>query len=80
MIRPENIRLLDGEPATNDMNVFHMIVEGSVNYGDSVLIMGDVQGLPIRMRAPGVSAGAIDTGSQLRIGWRKEDMHLIPKV
>lgn len=79
LIRPENIRLLDGDPATNDMNVFHMIVAGSVNYGDSVLIMGDVQGLPIRMRAPGVSAGAIDTGSQLRIGWRPEDVHLIPK-
>lgn len=80
LIRPENIRLLDGEDESDDMNVFHMSVEGSVNYGDSVLLMGSVKGQSIRLRTPGVAAGAIGTGSEVRIGWRKEDMHLIPKI
>jgi putative spermidine/putrescine transport system ATP-binding protein len=78
LIRPENIQLLDGETAAAGLNVFQMTVEGSVNYGDSVLIVGHMEGLPLRIRAPGVSAGVIDSGSNLRIGWRKEDVHFIP--
>lgn len=79
LIRPENIHLLDGNATSKDPNRFEITVEGTVNFGDSVLIIGDLRGQPIRIRAPGVSAGTIDSGNRLHIGWRKEDVHLIVK-
>ena len=65
---------------TGDMiNIFDMMVEGTVNYGDSVLIIGRLQSLPLRIRVPGVEAGNVATGDRLQIGWRREDVHLIPR-
>jgi putative spermidine/putrescine transport system ATP-binding protein len=80
LIRPENIHLIASDSVSAGLNVFDMEVEGSVNYGDSVLIIGRLGDAPLRIRVPGVSAGAVDAGSQLHIGWRKEDVHLIPRA
>jgi putative spermidine/putrescine transport system ATP-binding protein len=80
LIRPESIHLVDKTgtqpPGSNN---FDMIVDGTVNYGDSVLILGRLNTVPIRVRVPGVSAGAVESGSQLRVGWQKDDVHVIPR-
>ncbi|MEX2454279.1 MAG: ABC transporter ATP-binding protein [Rhodospirillaceae bacterium] len=76
MVRPENVRLAgDGDA----MSPFDMTVDGTVNYGDSVLVIGSIGGLPLRMRLPGGSAAGIETGSHCRVGWRREDVHLISR-
>lgn len=76
MVRPENIRLVDGGAEEDS---FVMQVEGTVHYGDSVLVIGSVGGLPVRVRMPGARAAGIDTGSRCRICWHAEDVHLISR-
>ena len=55
LIRPESIHLVDQTgtqpPGSNN---FDMIVDGTVNYGDSVLILGRLNTVPIRVRVPGL--------------------------
>ena len=76
MVRPENIRPAgDAEKSPS----LQMTVEGTVNYGDSVLVIGKVGNQPVRMRIPGAAATGIDAGAQVRIGWRPEDVHLISR-
>ncbi len=77
LVRPESVRLMDGAEPGDGMNVFDMMVDGTVNYGDSVLIIGRLKNLPLRVRVPGVQAGTVASGDSLRIGWRIEDVHLI---
>jgi putative spermidine/putrescine transport system ATP-binding protein len=79
LIRPENIRLVAGGEPADGLEVFDLAVDGAVNYGDSVLFMGQVNGQRLRVRMPGARAGALVHDGRLRIGWRPEDVHLIPK-
>ena len=79
LVRPEDVRLVHGNEAAEGLNVFDMAVEGSVHYGDSVLVIGRIGSLPLRIRVPGAQAEAVVHHGQLRVGWRPEDMHLIPR-
>ncbi len=79
LIRPENVRLIDGNECTRGLDLFDMSVEGSVHYGDSVLVIGRIGSLPLRVRVPGAQAAAVARPGQLRVGWRPEDVHLIPQ-
>jgi len=80
LVRPENIRLIDDGDPPEGMNVFDVTVEGTVNYGDSVLIIGRLKTAPLRIRVPGVTAGAVEVGNLLRVGWRPDDVHVIPRA
>ena len=80
LVRPESVRLMNNDDPPDGMNTFDMMVEGTVNYGDSVLIIGHLEALPLRMCVPGVEAGAVASGTRIRVGWRKEDVHLIPRA
>ena len=79
LVRPEDVRLVHEGERTEGLNVFDMSVEGSVHYGDSVLVIGRIGSLPLRIRVPGAQAEAVVHHGQLRVGWRPEDMHLIPR-
>ena len=79
LVRPEDVRLVHENEAAEGLNVFDMAVEGSVHYGDSVLVIGRIGSLPLRIRVPGAQAEAVVHHGQLRVGWRPEDMHLIPR-
>ena len=80
LVRPENVRLVhEGERTEGLINVFDMSVEGSVHYGDSVLVIGRVGSLSLRVRVPGAQAAAVVRDGQLRVGWRPEDVHIIPR-
>ena len=45
-----------------------MTVEGSVHYGDSVLVIGRVGSLALRVRGPG-RAGGGSGGARVNSGW-----------
>ena len=79
LVRPENVRLVHEGERTEGLNVFDMTVEGSVHYGDSVLVIGRVGSLPLRVRIPGAQAAAVVTHGQLRVAWRPEDVHVIQR-
>ena len=79
LVRPEDVRLVHEKEALEGLNVFDMTVEGSVHYGDSVLVIGRIGSVPLRIRVPGAQAEAVVHHGQLRVGWRPEDMHLIPR-
>ena len=79
LVRPENVRLVDENEARQGLNVFDMVVEGSVHYGDSVLVIGRIGEVPLRIRVPGAQAAAVARPGQLRVGWRPEDVHVIPR-
>ena len=49
---PEDVRLVDENEARQGLNVFDMAVEGSVHYGDSVLVIGRIGELPLRIVFP----------------------------
>ena len=77
LIRPENIRMIaDSEPVAG-LDVFDLIIEGAVNYGDNVLFMGQINGRPFRVRMPGARSSALARDGRLRVGWRPEDVHVI---
>ena len=59
------------------VNHFEVQVEGSVNYGDSVLVLGRVQSLPIRLRLSGHDGMLLKEGDNVRVGWRAQDSCLL---
>ena len=76
LVRPEAVRLLgEGTPATD--NEFTMAVGGIVHYGDSVLIMGTANGVPVRLRPSSVAAAHVREGGSYRIGWDAANGHLV---
>jgi putative spermidine/putrescine transport system ATP-binding protein len=69
MLRPERLHLLrDGETPGAD-NVFDMIVEEIVHYGDSVLAVGKTHRIPLRARIIGGNPERVDRGSTIRLAW-----------
>src|SRR5713101_3740880 len=57
MIRPERLR---PRPAGgSDDNAFDMTVDDVINYGDSILVLGKMRGLPLRARIVGGAPDAL---------------------
>jgi putative spermidine/putrescine transport system ATP-binding protein len=79
LIRPENIRVVADGEAAHGLDVFQLAIDGAVNYGDSVLFMGRINGQPLRVRMPGARAGTLLHDGRLRVGWQPDDVHLIPR-
>jgi len=77
LVRPEAIQLIgDGGKPTD--NAFSLSVRGVVHYGDSVLILGETNGVPIRLRPSSVLGSQVKEGDTCRIGWNRNDAHLVP--
>jgi putative spermidine/putrescine transport system ATP-binding protein len=77
LIRPERLRPL-GNGAAAD-NIFDMIVDEVINYGDSVLAIGKTKGLPLRARLPGLPPDTLRRGEVLRLGWSATDAHVLAR-
>jgi putative spermidine/putrescine transport system ATP-binding protein len=75
MIRPERLRLRDSLSATD--NLFEMIVEDVINYGDSILVIGKTHGLALRARIFGSGPDALAPGVALTLAWAPSDAHLL---
>jgi hypothetical protein len=59
--------------------VIDFTVEGSVNYDDSVVLIGKAGRIPLRVRVSSGPYGSLREGATLRVGWSPADMHIIPK-
>jgi len=76
LVRPERVQLGGrGVP-----EVLSMKVTVIVNYGDSVLVIGDARGQAVRMRIAGAQPEAIREGATATVGWAPGDAHLIPRA
>jgi len=73
LVRPERLQLVGPAPS----NTIAMKIAVIVNYGDSVLVIGDTRGHPVRMRLAGTPPDPIREGATLTIAWRPADAHLI---
>jgi len=77
MIRPERLR---PRPASgSDDNAFDMMVDDIINYGDSILVLGKMRGLPLRARIGGGAPDALRPGATLPLAWAPADAHVLPR-
>ncbi|WP_269933123.1 ABC transporter ATP-binding protein [Aminobacter sp. HY435] len=77
MIRPEHIRL-SRNPIEGRKNV-RMKVETIVNYGDNALVIGMVEGQPMRVRVLGADVVIIREGEEFCISWTRDSVYMIAK-
>jgi putative spermidine/putrescine transport system ATP-binding protein len=77
LLRPERLQLVsDGAALANHLSVKIGVI---VNYGDSVLVIGDAGGWTVRIRIAGAPPDTIREGATVVIGWRPGDEHLIAR-
>ena len=77
LLRPERLQLdRDGASLPNRLAVKIGVI---VNYGDSVLVIGDVAGHAVRIRIACAQPDEIREGATVAVGWRPGDEHLITR-
>jgi len=77
LLRPERLQLVpDGATLPNRLAVK---IGAIVNYGDSVLIIGDAGRQRVRIRIAGAQPDAVREGATVTVGWRPGDEHLIAR-
>jgi hypothetical protein len=77
LLRPERLQLLRaGATFPNRLAVKIGVI---VNYGDSVLIIGDAGGHTVRVRVAGTQPDAVREGATVTVGWKVGDEHLIAR-
>jgi len=76
MVRPERLRLT---PAGAADNVFDMLIDDAINYGDSILAIGTTHGLPLRARIVGHPVDLLQRGATLRLSWSPADARVLSK-
>ncbi len=78
LLRPERLRLAQGLEASGD-NELEMTVDDVINYGDSLLVVGNTKGVPLRARIAGARHEGVRAGAVLRLAWSPEDAHILPR-
>jgi hypothetical protein len=56
-----------------------MTVDDTINYGDSVLVLGTTHGLPLRARIMGGRRLLPAPGDTLKFAWAPADAHVLPR-
>ena len=78
LLRPERLQLVrDGGTLPNRLTIRIGVI---VNFGDSVLVIGDAGGQTIRVRIAGAQPDEIREGATVVVGWRPGDEHLIARA
>jgi putative spermidine/putrescine transport system ATP-binding protein len=77
MIRPERLRPLAAAELRSADNVFEMIVDDTINYGDSILAIGKTHGLALRARIGSGAPEVLRPGTTLRLAWSPGDAHAL---
>jgi putative spermidine/putrescine transport system ATP-binding protein len=75
MIRPERLRLRAANDGAD--NALEMTVDDIINYGDSILVIGKTNGLPLRARIVGSEPDAWTQGMKVKLFWAPADAHLL---
>jgi len=77
LLRPERLQVVrDGATAPNRLTIRIGVI---VNFGDSVLVIGDAGGQTVRIRIAGAQPDEIREGATVVVGWRPGDEHLIAR-
>jgi len=77
LLRPERLQLVpDGATVPNRLTITIGVI---VNFGDSVLVIGDAGGQTVRIRIAGAQPNEIREGATVVVGWRPGDEHLIAR-
>jgi len=79
LIRPERVQLAGHGADRTLPNQLVMEIGVIVNYGDSVLVIGSVNGQRLRMRIAGAQPESVCEGATVTVGWKPGDEHLIPR-
>ena len=77
LLRPERLQLVRG--GATFPNRLAVKIGVIVNYGDSVLIIGDAAGHTVRVRIAGAQPDAVREGATVTVGWNVGDEHLIAR-
>jgi putative spermidine/putrescine transport system ATP-binding protein len=77
MLRPERLHLLRDGETQGDNNVFDMVVDEVVHYGDAILAVGKTHRVPLRARIVGDNPELVDRGSTIRLAWAATDAHVL---
>ena len=78
LVRPERLRLVDASSVLP--NRLAIKINVIVNYGDSVLVIGDAGGQLVRMRLFGAQPDAVRESATVTVAWTPADTHLIPRT
>jgi putative spermidine/putrescine transport system ATP-binding protein len=78
LLRPERLQLVRESPTLP--NRLAVKIGVLVNYGDSVLVIGDAGGLGVRIRIAGAPPDEVREGATVTVGWRPGDEHLIARA
>jgi putative spermidine/putrescine transport system ATP-binding protein len=78
LVRPERLRFV-GAGDTTLPNRLAIKVNVIVNYGDSVLVIGDAHGQVVRARVAGAPPETVQEGATVTVGWGRGDAHLIAR-
>ena len=79
MIRPERLRLQRPDEGDGMDNLIDLIVDDTINYGDSVLVIGKTRGLPLRARLSSKDGAALGPGAALPLAWAPADAHVLAR-
>ena len=73
LVRPETIRVMSA--GTGDVD---MTVGETVNFGESLLIVGDASGVQLRVRVPVVDMPEVNHGARVGLSFRPDRFHIVP--
>jgi putative spermidine/putrescine transport system ATP-binding protein len=76
LARPEMFRLTR-EAAAPSPTRNNLVINDTVNYGDSVLVLGRSGDTPIRVRVPGIDMLDVEPGQTLGIEWSATRIHVV---
>ena len=79
MVRPERLRLRRPDEGDGMDNLIDLIVDDTINYGDSVLVIGKTRGLPLRARLSSKDGAALEPGAALPLAWAPADAHVLAR-
>src|SRR5438132_13959277 len=79
MVRPERLRLRRPNEGDGMDNLIDLIVDDTINHGDSVLVIGKTRGLPLRARLSSKDGAALGPGAALPLAWAPADAHVLAR-
>jgi hypothetical protein len=80
MIRPERLRPRAAGESGREVNAFAMTVDDVINYGDSILVLGQTHGGPLRARLMGGQLDLPSRGATLDLAWAPHDAHVLART
>jgi putative spermidine/putrescine transport system ATP-binding protein len=79
LVRPERLRFAAADDTATPPNRLAIKVNVIVNYGDTVLVIGDAHGHVVRVRMAGAPPAAVREGAAVTVRWDPGDAHLIAR-